>query len=176
MTGSVDRWSIVILDLDPALGHEQQGIRRALVVSYGAFHRSGLATICPMTSRAARYPGEVAIPAGTAGQTLDGVVLVHRLRTVDLRRVTASEIAGQRQVLSDPAIRRAVRSALAHHLGLDLPASLDGAASIGSDRRVSIRPATRPFAAVRAQRVRPLHLSVDPASILDEERDDRPLG
>lgn len=128
MTGPVDRWSVVIIDLDPAIGHEQQGTRRALVVSYGAFHRSGMATVCPITSRPARYPGEVAIPAGIAGQTLDAVVLVHQLRTVDLRRVTASEIGGRRQVLDDPTIRRAVRSALAHQLGLDLPASLDGAA------------------------------------------------
>lgn len=128
MNGPIDRWSIVILDLDPVLGHEQQGIRRALVVSYGAFHRSGMATVCPITSRPARYPGEVAIPAGVAGQTLDGVVLVHQIRTVDLRRVTAAEIGGQRQVLNDPALRRAIRSALAHQLGLDIPASLDGAA------------------------------------------------
>ena len=128
MTGPVDRWSVVIIDLDPAIGHEQQGTRRALVVSYEAFHRSDMATVCPITSRPARYPGEVAIPAGIAGQTLDAVVLVHQLRTVNLRRVTASEIGGRRQVLDDPTIRRAVRSALAHQLGLDLPASLDGAA------------------------------------------------
>jgi mRNA interferase MazF len=128
MTGCVERWSIVILDLDPALGHEQQGIRRALVVPYAAFHRSGLATVCPITTRPARYPGEITIPAGVAGQTRDGVVLVHQLRTVDLRRVTASEIGGGRQVLDDPSIRRAIRAALAHHLGLDLPAQLDGAA------------------------------------------------
>jgi mRNA-degrading endonuclease toxin of MazEF toxin-antitoxin module len=128
MTPSAQRWSIVIIDFDPAVGHEQQGVRRALVVSYDAFHRSGMATVCPITSRAAKYPGEVAIPAGTAGQTLDALVLVHQIRTVDLRRISAFEIGGKAQVVADPAIRRAVRSALAHHLGLDLPASLDGAA------------------------------------------------
>ena len=128
MTPALHRWSIVIIDFDPAVGHEQQGIRRALVVSYGAFHRSGMATVCPITSRVAKYPGEIAIPAETAGQTLDAVVLVHQVRTVDLRRVTAFEIGGEAQVVADPVIRRAVRSALAHHLGLDLPASLDGAA------------------------------------------------
>lgn len=128
MTPPVQRWSIVIIDLDPAVGHEQQGVRRALVVSYGAFHRSGMATVCPITSRVAKYPGEIAIPAETAGQTLEAVVLVHQVRTVDLRRVTAFEIGGEAQVLVDPVIRRVVRSALAHHLGLDLPASLDGAA------------------------------------------------
>ncbi len=125
---TVQRWSMVILDLDPAVGHEQQGVRRALVVSNEPFHRSGMATVCPVTSRAAKYPGEVAIRAGTAGQTLDAVVLVHQVRTVDLRRVTAFEINGQAQILHDVAIRRQVRSALAHHLGLDLPAALDGAA------------------------------------------------
>lgn len=128
MTPSVQRWSIVIIDFDPAVGHEQQGVRRALVVSYGAFHRSRMATVCPMTSRAPKYPGEVAIPAGTAGQTFDALILAHQVRTIDLRRVTAFEIGGAAQVLGDPVIRRAVRSALAHHLGLDLPASLDGAA------------------------------------------------
>jgi mRNA-degrading endonuclease toxin of MazEF toxin-antitoxin module len=125
---SVQRWSIVIIDLDPAVGHEQQGIRRALVVSYEPFHRSGMATVCPISARAAKYPGEVAMRAGTAGQTLDAVILAHHVRTVDLRRVTAFEIGGQPQILKDVAVRRQVRSALAHHLGLDLPASLDGAA------------------------------------------------
>ncbi len=127
LTPSVRRWSIIIVDFDPAVGHEQQGVRRALVVSYEAFHRSGMATICPITSRAVNYPGEIAIPAGTAGQTLDAAILVHQVRTVDLRRVTAVEIGGTAQVVQDAAIRRNVRSALAHQLGLDLPATLDGA-------------------------------------------------
>lgn len=128
MTAPVQRWSIVIIDLDPAVGHEQQGVRRALVVSYEAFHRSGMATVCPITSRLPKYPGEVSIPAGVAGQTLDAVVLAHQVRTIDLTRMTAFEVGGQAQVLRDPSIRRDVRAALAHHLGLDLPASLDGAA------------------------------------------------
>ena len=128
MTSPVNRWSIVIVDLDPTVGHEQQGVRRALIVSYESFHRSGMATICPITSRPAKYPGEVAIAAGTAGQTRDAVVLAHQLRTIDLRRVTAFEVGGRPQVVEDRDLRRAVRAALAHHLGLDLPASLDGAA------------------------------------------------
>ena len=124
----VARWSVVIIDFDPALGHEQGGVRRALVVSYEPFHRSGMATVCPITTRPPKYPGEVAIPAGQAGQTQDGLVLAHQVRTIDLRRVTALEVAGQPQLITDPAIRRTVRSALAHHLGLDLPAAIDGAA------------------------------------------------
>ncbi len=124
----VERWSVVIIDLDPVVGHEQAGQRRALVVSYEPFHRSGMATVCPISSRPAKYPGEVAVPAGHAGQTLDGVILVHQVRTIDLRRVSAVAIGGVAQQVTDPGIRRDVRRALAHHLGLDVPAAADGAA------------------------------------------------
>ena len=122
------RWSVVIVDFDPVVGHEQAGQRRALVVSYEPFHRSGMAAVCPITSRPPKYPGEVAIPAGHAGQTLDGLVLVHQVRTIDLRRITAFAVGGQPQSLTDPEVRRSIRRALAHHLGLDIPAAADGAA------------------------------------------------
>jgi mRNA-degrading endonuclease toxin of MazEF toxin-antitoxin module len=121
------RWAIVIVDLDPTVGHEQQGRRRALVVSNEPFHRSGLVTVCPITTRPARYPGEVPIPGGHAGQTKDGLILVHQVRTIDLRRVTAFEVLGDRQYVTDRAVRRQVRAALAHHLGLDIPGAADGA-------------------------------------------------
>ncbi len=123
------RWAVALIDFDPAKGHEQQGIRRALVVSYEAFHRSGMATVCPITTRPPKYPGEVAIPAGHAGQTKDGLILVHQVRTVDLSRVTAFAIAGTVQYVTEPATRRAVRAALAHQLGLDLPSDEDGVPS-----------------------------------------------
>ena len=125
---TVDRWSVVILDLDPPVGHEQAGQRRAVVVSYPPFHQSGMATVCPITTRPAKYPGEIAIPKGHAGQTQDGVILIHQVRTIDLRRVTSEVVGGSPQAVTDPAIRRQVRQALAHHLGLDVPTAEDGAA------------------------------------------------
>jgi mRNA interferase MazF len=121
------RWAVVIVDLDPTVGHEQAGIRRALVVSYEAFHAAGMASICPISARTPKYPGEVAIPRAEAGQTLDAAVLCHQLRTVDLRRVRAFEIGGAAQYLRDPRIRGQVRAALAHQLGLDIRSPLDGA-------------------------------------------------
>ena len=124
----VARWSVVFVDFDPAVGHEQAGARRALVVSYEPFHRSGMATVCPITTRAPKYPGEVPIPAGHAGETRDGLILVHQLRTIDLGRVTTLRLSGQVQLVTDHATRRAVRAAVARHLGLDLPAALDGTA------------------------------------------------
>jgi mRNA interferase MazF len=119
------RWSVVVVDLDPVAGHEQAGQRRALVVSYEPFHRSGLATVCPITAARseARYPGDVPIPAGEAGQTLDAVIVASQVRTVSMRRVRGSPVGA----VTDPRIRRRVRQALAHHLGLDIPAVADGA-------------------------------------------------
>ncbi|HUQ77539.1 MAG TPA: type II toxin-antitoxin system PemK/MazF family toxin [Patescibacteria group bacterium] len=89
-------------------------------------------TVCPITTRAPKYPGEVAVPAGHAGQTLDGVILVHQIRTIDLDRVTTAVIRGTAQRVMDPVIRRNVRQALAHHLGLDVPAAADGATSFSA--------------------------------------------
>ena len=122
------RWSILVANLGPTVGHEQQGRRRVLVVSYEAFHRSGMATVCPISARPPRYPGEVPLPRGHAGQTKDAVVLCHQVRTVDLDRVTSYEVRGVAQYLSDSGIRGQVRSAIAHHLGLDVRGALDGAA------------------------------------------------
>ena len=118
----------MIADLDPTVGHEQRGRRRVLVVSYEAFHRSGMVTICPISARPPRYPGEVALPRGHAGQTEDAVILCHQVRTVDRSRVAAFEIGGEPQHLTDPLIRGQVRVALAHQLGLDIRTPLDGAA------------------------------------------------
>jgi mRNA interferase MazF len=123
----VSRWAVVLIDFDPAVGHEQAGIRRALIVSRDPFHESGMATVCPISARAPKYPAEVAIPAGHAGQTLDAVILCHQIRTIDLRRVSAFEVRGKSQIVSDPRIRASVRGALARQLGLDQSPALDGA-------------------------------------------------
>jgi len=127
------RWAVVIVGLDPVEGHEQAGERRALVVSYEAFHRSGLLTVCPITAarERPRYPGEVAIPAGEAGQTKAGLILCAQVRTISVRRIRASGILpdGGIAYVADPRIRAAVRAALRHHLGLDIPPLSDGAAA-----------------------------------------------
>ena len=122
------RWAVVLVDFDPTIGHEQSGQRRALVVSYEAFHASGMAAVCPISARAPRYPGEVPIHEDQAGQTRDAVILCHQIRTIDLSRVTAFEIGGRPQYATDPRTRQGVRLALSRHLGLDLAPDEDGAA------------------------------------------------
>ncbi len=126
LTGAPLRWAVVMVDLDPVEGHEQAGRRRALVVSYEPFHRSGLMTVCPITAARseARYPGDIPNPVGQVGQTKSGVIVVSQLRTVSVSRVTGAPVG----YLGDSRLRRAVRVALAHHLGLDIPGVADGAA------------------------------------------------
>ncbi len=124
LTGPL-RWSVVVVDLDPIQGHEQAGERRALIVSYEPFHRSGLATVCPITAARseARYPGDVPIARGQAGQTRDAVIVTSQIRTISLRRVRSAPLG----TVTDRTLRRSMRNALAHHLGLDVPAIADGA-------------------------------------------------
>jgi hypothetical protein len=51
------------------------------------------------------------------------VILCQQIRTITLDRIAGTP-EGR---VADPGIRRAVRSALAHHLGLDIPAVGDSA-------------------------------------------------
>ncbi len=119
------RWATLILDLDPVQGHEQAGERRALVVSYEPFHRTAMVTVCPITAARSvpSHPNEVAIPRGEAGQTMDGVILCHQVRTVSLARVRGTVLG----FVADSEIRSAVRAALAVQLGLDIDGAADGA-------------------------------------------------
>jgi mRNA-degrading endonuclease toxin of MazEF toxin-antitoxin module len=111
--------------LDPARGDEQGGTRRALVVSAEPFHRARLATVVPITAARedARHPGEVPIAIGEAGQTKPGVILCHQVRTISLDRLAGAPEG----FVTAPGVRAAVRAALAHHLGLDIPPVVDGA-------------------------------------------------
>lgn len=120
----VQRWSVVIADLEPIIGHEQGGARRCLVVSNEPFHRSGMITVCPISASwgSTRYPNEVGIKRGTAGQSKDGSILCHQVRTISVGRLISS--GGRSPVvgyLDDPAIREDVKSALSRHFWLNRP-------------------------------------------------------
>lgn len=86
-------------------------------------------TVCPISARQPKYPNEVPIPSGHAGQTKDAVILIHQIRTIDIRRVKDANLApgGGVAYVTDPGIRNDVREALKHHLGVDRPPELDGA-------------------------------------------------
>ncbi len=83
-------------------------------------------TVCPITAARSepRYPGDVPIAGGEAGQTRAGVIVSSQVRTISARRIRSEPVG----VVLDVATRAAVRRALAHHLGLEVPTLLDGAA------------------------------------------------
>jgi mRNA interferase MazF len=74
---------VVWLRFDPQAGHEQAGVRPALVISPTSYNgRVGLALFCPITSRVKGYPFEVALPPGL---TVRGVVLADQIKSLDWR-------------------------------------------------------------------------------------------
>ena len=71
---------IVVLDFDPQVGREQAKRRPALVLTDIRYNRaSGLAVVCPLTSRRKPYP--FALPV-TVGQ-VEGAILVDQLKSMD---------------------------------------------------------------------------------------------
>lgn len=79
-----ERGDVVWMTFDPTLGHEQPGRRPAVVLSPAFYNRpSGLALVCPVTSRPKGYPFEVALPVGLP---VRGVALCDQVRSIDWRQ------------------------------------------------------------------------------------------
>jgi mRNA interferase MazF len=77
-----DRGDIVWLNFNPQVGHEQAGMRPALVISAQAYNkRSGLMLACPITSKVKGYPFEVRIKT----KSLDGSILADQVKSLDWR-------------------------------------------------------------------------------------------
>jgi mRNA interferase MazF len=69
------------MDFDPATGREPGGRRSALVVSDAPFTAAtGLAVVCPMTSRVRPFPTRVVLPEGLA---VSGEILLSHIRSID---------------------------------------------------------------------------------------------
>lgn len=85
-----DRGTVVLLNLDPTLGHEQRGSRPCIVVSdpdATADQRFPLVAIVPVTGTpgdGALYP---ALQPGASGLTKTSYALVDHVRSVDKRRI-----------------------------------------------------------------------------------------
>ena len=106
---------IVLLDFDPQIGREQAKRRPALVLTDESYNRaSGLAVVCPLTSKRKPYP--FALPVNVGG--VEGAVLVDHLKSMDwagrraqfYAKAAPSMLAKVRQyiavLLSIPAARR----------------------------------------------------------------------
>jgi len=71
---------IVFIDFDPQVGHEQDKRRPALVLTDQRYNRaSGLAVVCPLTSKRKPYPFALPIKV----DKVEGAILVDQLKSVD---------------------------------------------------------------------------------------------
>jgi mRNA interferase MazF len=78
-----DVGDFIWLEFDPQAGHEQGGRRPALVLSPKTYNRrSGLALVCPVTSKSKDYPFEIAVPDGSG---VRGVILADHVKSVDYK-------------------------------------------------------------------------------------------
>jgi mRNA interferase MazF len=82
---------LVWLDFNPQDGREQARRRPALILSPQSYNRkSGLALVCPITSRSKGYPFEVLPPDRFA---VSGVILADHVKSVDWAARHATKIA-----------------------------------------------------------------------------------
>lgn len=86
----LDRGTVVLVELDPTVGHEQRGVRPCIAVSdpaVNADQRFPLIAVVPVTGAAgvgALYP---ALSPGTSGLTKPSCALLDHLRSIDKRRI-----------------------------------------------------------------------------------------
>ena len=119
----LSRGAVVVVELDPTVGHEQRGVRPCIVVSdpdVNGDQRFPLVCVVPVTGTPGYgilYP---ALALGQSGLAKKSVALIDHLRSIDKRRVrrlygvlAAEEIA-------------AIDEGLLAFLGLGEPAPADG--------------------------------------------------
>ena len=112
----LERGSLVLVALDPVLGHEQRGLRPCVVVSSPAVasnQRYPLLGVIPVTGtpgQGALYP---ALEPGDSGLRKPSWALIDQLRSIDKRRVRRvfGEISKREQGQLDLGLRL--------YLGLD---------------------------------------------------------
>lgn len=86
----IERGTVVLVELDPTIGHEQRGVRPCIAVSDPAVNgdqRFPLIAVVPVTGTpgvGALYP---ALAPGESGLAKPSFALVDQLRSVDKRRI-----------------------------------------------------------------------------------------
>ncbi|HXH47984.1 MAG TPA: endoribonuclease MazF [Terriglobia bacterium] len=99
-----DAGDLVWLTFDSQAGREQAGRRPALVLSPRLYNeRSGLALVCPVTSRVKGYPFEVALPDE---MRFGGVILADHLKSVDWKERHAEAAGHVPQEVLDEVLSR----------------------------------------------------------------------
>jgi len=77
--------------LDPTRGSEQAGKRPVIIVSRDAINQNSNVVICvPVSDRAnfqRIYPSQIVLKKGTAGLTMDSVVMCEQVRAITVDRL-----------------------------------------------------------------------------------------
>lgn len=104
-----DRGDIVLVPLEPIVGHEQRGTRPALVLTTKEFNKLGDVLVAPVTQGGdfSRYAGFAVTLTGTGCKT-QGVALMNKIRMLDLVARKARKIERAPQAVIDDAIGRLV--------------------------------------------------------------------
>lgn len=86
-----DAGEVVWLQFTPQAGHQQSGMRPALVLSPATYNgKTGLMLCCPITSQVKGYPFEVHV---TNNPKIAGVVLSDQVKSLDWRARKARRLA-----------------------------------------------------------------------------------
>ena len=76
-----EQGDIVYLNLEPTKGHEQSGIRSAVVISNNVFNKNTkMAIVCPITSNDKEFPTHYKLEDTTK---IHGSVLCEHIRSID---------------------------------------------------------------------------------------------
>lgn len=104
----IERGTIVLVELDPTVGHELRGVRPCVAVSdpvVNADQRFPLIAVVPITGtpgEGALYP---ALSPGKSGLTKTSFALIDQLRSIDKRRTTTGDVVGRAPALTRVSIR-----------------------------------------------------------------------
>lgn len=103
-----ERGDIVVVNLNPTAGREQQGGNcPALVLSVAAFNAHGVVLVAPIIQGGdfARFAG-FAVPISGSGSKTQGVALVNQVRMLDLEARAAKKIETVADVVIQDALGR----------------------------------------------------------------------
>ncbi len=102
-----ERGDVVLVPLDPTIGHEQRGTRPALVLTTREFNRLGDVLVAPITQGGdfSRHAGFAVTLSGTGCKT-QGVALVNKIRMLDLAARKARKVERAPQAVIDDALGR----------------------------------------------------------------------
>ena len=78
----VKQGTIIKINFNPQAGHEQSGVRPALVISNDIFNqKTNLTIVCPITNTNNRFPLHISLDERTK---TNGVILCEHIKALDL--------------------------------------------------------------------------------------------